>query len=117
MKTIILAISIALAAPAAVNAKCMTNDKWLGRDKIQHFVVGSTIGFGATLATKDPMQGFLWGVGIGAVKELVDMDGSGTCSLQDLGITALGAAFGAWGGKFVLRKTNGGMSLSYATEF
>lgn len=93
---LLLAPSLACAIP------CTATDNWTGQDKTKHFAAGAAIGSAGTLVFKDPDKGFLLGVAVGALKEVRDSRGHGTCSLQDFGVTALGAAAGAYGTAWVI---------------
>jgi hypothetical protein len=115
MKKLLIVAAVALSFGA--HAKCLTRDKWTGNDKNMHFVAGAFIGAGATAQFRDPLAGVAAGVAIGALKELSDSDGSGTCSLQDLIATAIGAAVGAYGSAWLIAPTRGGLTVSYSTTF
>jgi uncharacterized protein YfiM (DUF2279 family) len=82
-----------------------------------HLVVGAFAGAGAMAQFRDPLKGFAAGVAIGALKELSDSRGGGTCSLQDLIATAIGATVGAYGSAWMIAPTRGGMTVSYSTTF
>lgn len=112
-----LLFPLLLSMPLLANAKCLTNDKWHGEDKQLHALVGMGIGFYATLQTSSPMEGFLWGAGIGLVKEAVDAGGLGQCSLQDLLITAAASALGASLGNVAIRIQDRKVTLLYRKEF
>lgn len=98
-------------------AGCTRRDSWKGPDKRDHALIGAAISGAATLHTGDPWQGFLWGVGIGLLKEAADSGGLGTCSLQDFAVTAAGAAIGAGGGRLMLQLNRDGGGLLYVTRF
>lgn len=97
LKTILILLLCAVLHNM-VQAKCITNDKWSGPDKIEHAMAGGIISMATTLHTGDPWKGFAWGAGIGVGKELLDAGGMGTCSLQDLLVTVGAAALGASAG-------------------
>lgn len=115
MKKLLIVAAISLSFGA--QSKCLTRDKWSGTDKNMHFVAGAFAGAGATAQFRDPLKGFAAGVAIGALKELSDSRGGGTCSLQDFAVTAIGAAVGAYGGAWLIAPTRGGMTVSYSTTF
>ena len=94
MKKILITVLLATALPAMA---CTGRDAWRGPDKNKHFVVGVALGSGGTLVFKDAHKGFLLGTTVGALKEVYDSRGHGTCSFQDFAVTALGAAAGAYG--------------------
>lgn len=106
-----------LVLATSANAKCLTNDRWVGYDKVQHVTVGLFIGAGVTAQTGDPLKGFAAGTAVGALKELADARGSGTCSLQDFAVTAIGAAAGAYGSAWILSHSQGKTSLTYRSTF
>lgn len=113
MKTLLLALVLATSA----NAKCITNDRWTGPDKNLHLAAGLFAGAGAMAQTQDPFKGFLFGTAVGALKEVVDSRGSGTCSLQDFAATAVGAAVGAYGGSWLIGYSAGRAFINYNAEF
>lgn len=115
MKKLLIVAAVALSFGA--QAKCLTRDKWTGVDKNMHFVAGAFIGVGATVKFRDPLAGFAAGVAVGALKELSDSRGGGTCSLQDFAVTAIGAALGVYGSAWLIAPTLGGMTVSYSTTF
>lgn len=100
-KQLLLAVAAAcLIGP--VSAGCITNDSWRGPDKTHHFAVGVAMGSAGVLVFKDPNRAFLAGALVGALKEAYDAQGHGTCSFQDLAVTALGAAAGAYGTAWIV---------------
>lgn len=111
----LLLLGIFTAAPAA--AKCMTRDAWRGDDKTDHAVSGATIAMAATLHTGSAWEGFLWGVGVGALKEAIDSTGMGTCSVQDFAVTAIGAGVGAGGGRLLLSLRRDSVAITYRSTF
>lgn len=115
--TYVTAIIVGLLSAASVQARCITNDRWTGPDKVQHLAIGAGISWVGTLHTKDPMKGFYWGAAAGIAKELLDADGSGTCSLQDAAVTVVGAAIGAYTGGLVVTYLKGRVTVAYATSF
>lgn len=100
MKLIIGALLVAVSGLAG--AKCNSADKWSGGDKGVHFVAGAAVAAFVGATTEDPWQGFLWGAGASAAKELLDSTGVGACTKQDLAFGLAGAAAGALGAKFIL---------------
>ena len=115
IRLITILLAALLAMPA--QARCITNDAWRGPDKTQHLGLGAVIGMAGTLQSGNRWHGFAWGTGIGALKELADSDGSGTCSLQDFAVTALGAAIGAQAGGFLFDLRRDRIGVSYRTTF
>jgi hypothetical protein len=120
MKALATALALALsvaAAPAA--ARCTASDAWTGPDKRLHMGLGAVFGYAGTMQTRDPLTGFYVGTAVGALKEVIDASGSGTCSLQDFAVTALGAAVGAYGGHLHLRLDPARKSaeVAFATRF
>ena len=112
----LLAIIIAASA-ASAHARCISNDSWRGYDKNQHLAIGAVIGMAGTLQSGNKWHGFAWGTGIGALKELADSGGMGTCSLQDFAVTALGAAIGAQLGGVVLDFGRNRVAVGYRMTF
>lgn len=87
-------------------AKCTSHDSWTSPDKALHFAMGAGVG---TYVAAD--HGFWYGFGAGALaglgKEALDSaSGSGTCSLQDFAVTAIGAAVGAGFGVYLSHRGN-----------
>lgn len=81
--------------------KFVTDDSWTGSDKIKHLAFGVIIAFAGGLAL-DPMIGLAAGACIGVAKEVYDgISGKGTVSLQDMIVTAVGAAIGAAASHFL----------------
>lgn len=115
MKKLLIVAAVALSFGA--QAKCLTRDKWTGADKNLHLAAGVFIGSGVSVQFRDPLKGFAAGVAIGALKELSDSSGGGTCSLQDFAVTAIGAAIGAYGSAWMIAPTRGGVTVSYSTTF
>ena len=102
MKKFLIAASIVLSTSAFAGA-CTTHDAWTGPDKTKHFIAGGAIGSAGTLVFKNPDYGFALGVGVGALKEVVDrMSSNHTCSFQDFAVTALGAGAGAYGTAWII---------------
>lgn len=97
-------VASALLIAGTVNAACVNNDAWVGRDKTIHFGAGMAAGSVATLVFKDPDAGFLFGASVGFMKELYDKQhpDKHTCSFQDFAVTALGAAAGAYGTAWIV---------------
>ena len=92
-----------LAAPAAGQSA----DRWTGRDKALHFVVGAGLAGGAYAGTalvsesRTPrvVVGLTIGIGANAAKEVKDRRSAGDPSWKDFVVGALGAAAGttfAW---------------------
>jgi hypothetical protein len=111
----ILFAALITAAPA--HAKCTARDAWRGADKTQHLGIGAVIGMAGTLQSGNRWHGFAWGTGIGALKELADADGSGTCSAQDFLVTAIGAAIGAQAGGFLFDLRRDRVGVTYVATF
>lgn len=99
---IALVLLIGTLTPVSANAQ----SRWLGRDKAQHFVVGTVFAGGgyAVGAAVSPDRGkriaigFAFGLGSGAAKEIRDRKG-GDPSSRDFTWHAVGAATGvtvAW---------------------
>jgi uncharacterized protein YfiM (DUF2279 family) len=106
-----------LALATSAHGACLKHDRWTGYDKNLHLTAGSFIGAGVTAQTGNALLGAAAGAGVGALKEAYDSRGNGTCSVQDFAVTALGAAFGAYGSKWLLTHQAGKTSLTYSTEF
>jgi len=99
-----IAAALTLGAALSAHAEFRTNDSWTGPDKNLHAGAGLAIGATVTLATGRPLYGFLAGSAFGVLKELSDSRHPGThdCTAQDLAVTVMGAAVGAYtGGLFV----------------
>lgn len=77
--------------------KCTVSDAWKGPDKTKHIIVGSTIGAGTTLVTKEPLYGVVTTVVVAGLKEAYDRRGYGTCSLQDFVVTIAAGTAAAYG--------------------
>lgn len=114
-RLIAILLAALLAMPA--QARCITNDAWRGADKRAHMGIGAVAGMAGTLQSGNRWHGFAWGAGIGALKELADADGSGTCSLQDFAVTAIGAAIGAQIGGLMFDLRRDRIGVSYRTTF
>lgn len=116
-----LTITLALLTASASAAPCTARDAWTGPDKTKHFLAGAALGAAGTVRFGDARSGFLFGAGVGAVKELADMrgwiPGSHTCSLQDFVATAAGAAAGAYGTAWLVLPQRGGVVVAYTKTF
>lgn len=112
----VLLLIVMLAATTA-HAKCTARDSWRGADKTQHLAIGTVIGMAGTLQSGNRWHGLAWGSGIGALKELADSTGGGTCSLQDFAVTALGAAIGAHLGGVIINVRRDSLGVAYRTTF
>lgn len=88
-------------------------DSWTGEDKKLHFGAGFVISSLVTLHTKDPWEGFKWGVIAGAVKEGLDATGAGEVSGKDFAITVLGSAIGAYTGGLIVSRNQGTTTIAY----
>lgn len=88
-------------------------DSWTGEDKKLHFGAGFVISSLVTLHTKDPWEGFKWGVIAGATKEAVDATGVGEVSAKDFAVTALGSAIGAYTGGLIVSRSQGTTTIAY----
>lgn len=86
-------------------------DPWNGNDKEKHLVVGAVAAAGWNFVRHDPLEAFLFGSGVGLLKELGDRRGGGTCSWRDLASTIGGAALGAAGSSLILRYSEGGTPM------
>lgn len=91
---LVAGLILATIAPRA-EAKCLTNDKWNGPDKIQHAGIGGVAGFLFSANSGKFSDGLKAGIALGVGKELIDLTGDGTCSLQDAMATIIGSAVGA----------------------
>lgn len=96
------AVALLLLCPLSAQAGCLTDDAWHGQDKVFHASMGFAVSTGMTVHTRDPWQGFAWGVGVGAAKEVFDLKVS-QCTFQDFAVTAIGAGLGAVVGNWSLR--------------
>ena len=112
----LLLLTLLLVASSA-HAKCTAQDSWRGADKAQHLGIGAVIGAAGTLYTGSRWQGVALGAGVGALKEVVDSTGRGTCSFQDFAVTAVGAAIGAQFGGFVVALRRESIRVSYSRTF
>ena len=113
----LIAAAVLSAAVSSPQARCVANDSWRGADKTQHAAVGAAIGWIVTLQTRKVSEGVFWSAVAGVGKELLDSDGSGTCSLQDAAVTVLGGVVGAYTGGLVVTHTRGRTVVSYSTAF
>ena len=111
MKKLLLPLVLCVAA-AAANARCLTNDKWTGPDKVKHFGAGMAIGSGVTLLSRRPDYGFWAGAAAGVLIET-----RGVCSLQDAVVTAVGAGAGAYGTYWLVLPQRGGLQVAFASRF
>lgn len=109
--------SLLLLIPCLAFGKCVTSDQWKGADKALHFAGGAAVAMVATMHTRDPMQGFMWGAGVGLAKEVLDSTGNGNCSAQDFLVTVAGAGIGAVAGKWLIIPKRDGLAVAYRTEF
>lgn len=116
IKHLIVAAALS-AAVSSPHARCIANDSWRGADKSKHAAVGAAVGWIVTLQTGKVADGVLWSAVAGVGKELLDSDGSGTCSLQDAAVTVLGGVIGAYTGGLVVTHTRGRTVVSYSTTF
>lgn len=117
LKLWMLAVLFAAAAGYS-HAGCITNDKWTGPDKTQHFVVGAGIGAAGTLlANGDWRYGVALGALAGGLKEYSDSrhPEAHTCSLQDFAVTVAGAAAGSYGMRLFIVPKRGGATIYYQT--
>jgi predicted TIM-barrel enzyme len=114
----VLAMAAAVVAGSA-QAGMTTDDAWAGHDKNMHFGAGVLIGSGMTLATGSVGYGIAAGIIVGAVKEYSDLRRplKHTSSLQDLLVTAAGAAVGAYSTNWVLTYTRGQTGVAYTRSF
>jgi uncharacterized protein YfiM (DUF2279 family) len=87
--------AIAVLACEGVHAKCLANDNWRGPDKVTHAQAGAIFGFVGTLHEGNPWHGIALASAAGLAKEVIDADGGGQCSLQDLLVTVAGGALGS----------------------
>ena len=95
-KRIITWLALMHVSLSAYASEFKWNDKWHGRDKDQHAMIGVIIGSSVTTYTNDPWIGASAGCGVGVVKELSDMRPRHTASFQDIIITCLGSGIGAY---------------------
>lgn len=89
-------------------------DDWTGYDKKLHLGAGLVISSLVTLHTKDPMEGFKWGVVAAGAKELVDATGVGQPSIKDFTVTVIGAAIGAYTGGLIVSRSQNTITISYS---
>ena len=115
-RSVTFSIALALTSVAA-SAGCATRDRWAGQDKMLHLGAGSVAAVAVGSQFKSPWAGFAAGVAIGAAKELTDSRGAGTCSLQDLVATAVGAGLGAYASKWAIAHADGNTSVRITTTF
>lgn len=114
IRVLTVALSILLSC-SAVSAKCLTDDKWTGKDKRQHFAGGAMAGAFLTVVTKDPWNGFYAGSAVAVLGET-----GGVCSVQDMVVGIAGAALGAYtAGKVLVAydKKQKTLQVSYAVQF
>jgi len=100
----------------AILLSCSLNanaDTWTGPDKTLHLLGGFTVSTLVTMHTKDPWEGFKWGVIAGAVKEGLDAMGAGEVSGKDFAITVLGSAIGAYTGGLIVSRNQGTTTIAY----
>jgi uncharacterized protein YfiM (DUF2279 family) len=118
MRRVIAVAALALLS-AAASLACTAKDRWTGEDKVMHVTAGGVIAVAAGSQLRDPWAGFAAGVAAGAAKELYDRrhPGAHTCSLQDFVVTAVGAAFGAYGSKVAIETAGRGVAVRYSTTF
>lgn len=110
-------LALALVPHLAIAGKCTTHDGWSGPDKTKHLIGGAAIGAAVTYATEKPLYGWAAGTAVGALKEVIDSRGHGTCSFQDFAVTSLGAAAGAYGTAWVILPMKKGVFVGYASNF
>lgn len=91
-------VVLATSCQPAQAGGCTAKDKWTGPDKIQHLGMGAAGGFLFAAQSGSYRDGLLAGAAVGVGKELLDLAGGGTCSLQDAVVTAIGGAIGAGAG-------------------
>lgn len=117
MKYLITVLFAILTTTAHAGMK--TDDAWTGHDKLRHLEAGFLIGSGVTLATDSVGYGIAAGIIVGAVKEYSDMRHplKHTASLQDLLVTAAGAAIGANLAGVVLTYSRGRTGIAYERSF
>lgn len=96
-----------------------THDQWTGEDKAKHAAAGFVIGASVTAATENVGYGIAAGIIVGAIKEYSDMRQplKHTSSLQDLLVTAAGAAVGANLAGFVITYSRGRTGVAYSRSF
>lgn len=115
-RIIATAATILLAANA--QAKCVTNEAWIGKDKAMHAAIGAAIGGGVTVAAESETAGIVAGTVVAFAKEAWDVKRAGhTCSLQDALVTTAGAVIGAKLGGLVIVPQRGGAVVGFAKEF
>ena len=101
-----------IAAILLISVACSAQ---IPKDKKDHMLVGTAIGFGASAITinKPVMVSLYWSVGatavIGGTKELIDLAGKGNAEWADLGATVAGGIIG-WG----LASTFKGLALLHS---
>lgn len=112
----LLALVLAVSSSAhAVN--CTTHDLWTGDDKNLHFAAGVVIAAAGSVYYDDPRKGFYLGTATGVAKEVYDAFDARECSLQDLAVTAAGAAAGAWLGHIYITRIRGRSVVGYVGQF
>ena len=112
-----LALTLAVATFSAHAASCTTHDLWTGDDKNLHFAAGVVIAAAVTVYTGNPTKGFYLSTATGVAKEVYDAFDAGECSLQDLVVTAAGAAAGAYLGHLYITRVQGRTMVGYAAQF
>lgn len=118
MRYLIRLIAVLIGAmAAAILLDPAKADEWHGEDKQLHLLAGWGIANAATLQTASPLQGFAWGCGAGAAKELFDMTGQGDPSVKDFVVTCLGAGLGSGTGWLLLPAERRGAQVLYRKEF
>jgi uncharacterized protein YfiM (DUF2279 family) len=111
------AASILASVSFSAHAGCTRHDLWTGDDKNLHFAAGVVIAAAGTAYTDDPRKGFYLGTAAGVAKEVYDAFDAGECSLQDLVVTAAGAAAGAYLGHLYITRVRGKTVVGYAAQF
>lgn len=99
-------LCLGMAATDVRAAECITNDAWTGADKAAHVGIGALSASMVTAATGNAWAGFAAGVAVGLAKEAYDKrhPDAHTCSAQDFLATAGGAAIGASGTRWIIRR-------------
>lgn len=108
---------LAAVSFSAQAVSCTTHDLWIGDDKNLHFAAGVVIAAAGTAYTDDPRKGFYLGAAAGVAKEVYDAFDARECSLQDLAVTAAGAAAGAWLGHLYITRVRGKTLVGYVAQF